>query len=385
MKTQKLLSFRTTPTAVEAPLEPRKAPEKRFTVVSQRAGPFNITVKARAFGPSSRSPVIGRTPTPHRAPLCRSSHHWGLILAGGDGVRLRDLTRWVSGDDRPKQFCPLLGNRTLFEATQQRAERSIPANHILFALNRAHEPYYRDLIRSGLNSIVQPFNRGTAPAILYGLMHIARLDRDAIVSILPCDHYYSPETAFEAALEMGQEIAEQHTDSVLLLGAPPKGPETEYGWIQTGQRIGRDGLFHVQGFKEKPTLAVAENLYKTGSLWNMFVMVGHVHAFLDIASQTMHHLLTALEPHLTVTRSNNEIRIPDQLYNQIAATDFSSQVLASVTDRLLALRLHKLEWSDLGDPYRVLATLVERDGDLPAWAKLWSEPEDESHAAAATA
>jgi mannose-1-phosphate guanylyltransferase len=299
-------------------------------------------------------------------------------------VRLRDLTRWVSGDDRPKQFCPLLGKRTLFEATQERAERSIPADHILFALNRMHEPYYRNLIPSGLNRIVQPFNRGTAPAILYGLMHIARLDPDAIVSILPCDHYYSPETAFEAALKTGQEIAGQHKDSVLLLGAPPKGPETEYGWIQTGQRIGRDGLFHVQGFKEKPPLALAQNLYKSGSLWNMFVMVGHVRAFLDIASQTMQHLVDALEPHVTATHSN-EIRIPDHLYDRIAASDFSSQVLASVTDRLLALRLPNLEWSDLGDPYRVLATLVERDGELPIWAKLWSEPEDESHAAAATA
>jgi mannose-1-phosphate guanylyltransferase len=299
-------------------------------------------------------------------------------------VRLRDLTRWVSGDDRPKQFCPLLGNRTLFEATQQRAERSIPSDHILFALNRTHEPYYRNLIGSELKRIIQPFNRGTAPAILYSLMHIARLDPDAIVSILPCDHYYSPETAFESALKMGQEIAEQHKDSVLLLGAPPKGPETEYGWIQTGQRIGRDGLFHVQGFKEKPALALAENLYNTGSLWNMFVMVGHVRAFLDIASQTMQHLVDALEPHITATHPN-EIRIPDHLYDRIAASDFSSQVLASVTDRLLALRLPNLEWSDLGDPYRVLATLVERDGDLPIWAKLWSEPEDESHAAAATA
>jgi hypothetical protein len=52
-------------------------------------------------------------------------HRWGVILAGGEGVRLRSLTRLVSGDDRPKQFCPLLGGRTLLNQTRRRIQRSI--------------------------------------------------------------------------------------------------------------------------------------------------------------------------------------------------------------------------------------------------------------------
>jgi mannose-1-phosphate guanylyltransferase len=216
-------------------------------------------------------------------------------------------------------------------------------------------------------------------------MQIARSDRDAIVSILPCDHYYSSETAFAAALETALEIAEQHTGSLVLLGASPKGPETEYGWIQTGESVGRPVLFRVQGFREKPTLPVAENLYRNGSLWNMFVMAGHVRAFLDIASSTAPELMRALESHLKTLPVESQVWIPDRFYNQIVPMDFSSQILASASHRLLALRPPDLEWSDLGDPYRVLATLVERDGDLPPWAKLWPEPEDESHAAAASA
>jgi mannose-1-phosphate guanylyltransferase len=384
MKTQELLSNQITPAARPVPLEPRNATGERFTLVNGRAGPFKVVVKAKPFGSPARPPRSGQIPTWHDAAPASSPHHWGLVLAGGDGTRLRDLTRWISGDDRPKQFCPLLGNQTLFEATRQRAERCIPAEHILFALTRSHERYYRDLVQPGINSIVQPFNRGTAPAILYGLMHIQRADPDAIVSILPCDHYYSPETGFTSALETALEVAERYTDSLVLLGAPPKGPETEYGWIQTGEPMEGSELFRVQGFREKPTLAVAENLYRSGSLWNMFVMVGHVRTFLDIASSTAPELTRALKSHLTTLPVESQVRIPDHFYNQIAPTDFSRQVLTSVSHRLLALRLHDLEWSDLGDPYRVLATLVDRDGDLPSWAKLWSEPEDESHAAAAS-
>ena len=32
-----------------------------------------------------------------------------VILVGGHGARLRSLTRLVSGDDRRKQFCSLMG------------------------------------------------------------------------------------------------------------------------------------------------------------------------------------------------------------------------------------------------------------------------------------
>ena len=65
---------------------------------------------------------------------------WGLILAGGDGVRLRPLTRFISRDERPKQFCSLYGGETtLLEQARRRAQRSIGANQILYSLNREHE------------------------------------------------------------------------------------------------------------------------------------------------------------------------------------------------------------------------------------------------------
>lgn len=47
----------------------------------------------------------------HRARPARMER-WAIIRAGGDGTRLRDLTRRIAGDDRPKQFCPLLGEET---------------------------------------------------------------------------------------------------------------------------------------------------------------------------------------------------------------------------------------------------------------------------------
>ncbi|HKV37885.1 MAG TPA: sugar phosphate nucleotidyltransferase [Blastocatellia bacterium] len=362
-------------------------PAEQITLINEHSDFMNLVVKAGSAGYRGKVPRIGGTPTQHYSPALHESHRWGIVLAGGDGVRLRELTRWVYGDDRPKQFCPLLGHRTLFEATRHRAEQNLPADHIIFALTRAHEVYYRDLL-DGQSSkrIVQPYNRGTAPAILYALMVLAQIDPEASVSILPSDHYYAPEAAFKSALEDAFESADQHSDSVVLLGAPPKGPETEYGWIQLGPAVdGRFGLFQVDSFLEKPPLPMAQKLYANGSLWNTFVMVGHVSAFLDIASATVPGLVEQLAPHVAESLTGAEIQVPDSLYAQLAPVDFSTRVLTPAMDRLLTLRLEHIDWCDLGDPYRVLVTLLEKDGALPQWVKLWPQSEDEPHVAVAGA
>ena len=354
--------------------------------IGNRQNSWSVSVKARPLESARHSPRIGHISTHYSASADQSPHRWGLLLAGGDGLRLKELTRWVCGDDRPKQFCALLDHRTLLETTRQRAERSLLADHIVVALTRTHEAYYRNLINPPATTIIQPFNRGTAPAILYGLMHIARQDPDAVVSILPSDHYFWPETGFTSGLEKALKIAEQRPDSIVLLGAPPKGPEVEYGWIELAEAVANhSGLYRVQGFREKPPQPVAEALFKSGCLWNMFVMVGRVRTFLEIASETVREVLSALEPHAAHATGESEIEIPDSVYENLASVDFSRRVLSSNTGRLLALRLDNVEWNDLGDPYRVLVTLVERDGELPSWAKLWPEPADEPRALAANA
>jgi mannose-1-phosphate guanylyltransferase len=59
---------------------------------------------------------------------CDRSQEWGVILAGGDGTRLKSLTRRIAGDERPKQFCPVLGKATLLEQTQRRPRGSWRVN-----------------------------------------------------------------------------------------------------------------------------------------------------------------------------------------------------------------------------------------------------------------
>jgi hypothetical protein len=69
-------------------------------------------------------------------------HHWGVILGGGDGMRMRSLTRFLTGDERPKQFCRLGGQETLLEQTRQRVARALSPDRTLLLLTKTHAPYY---------------------------------------------------------------------------------------------------------------------------------------------------------------------------------------------------------------------------------------------------
>lgn len=95
-------------------------------------------------------------------------HRWGVVLAGGDGKRLLPLTRLMTGDDRPKQFCAVVGDRTLLQQTRCRVARMISPDQTLLVLIRAHERFYQTEVADASPSLLlaQPQNRGTSAAIL---------------------------------------------------------------------------------------------------------------------------------------------------------------------------------------------------------------------------
>ena len=136
-------------------------------------------------------------------------HRWGLILAGGDGTRLLPLTRRMTGNDRPKQFCAILGQETLLQQTRHRISPLIPRWRTLLMLSRAHERYFAEDICALPSSsvLIQPSNRGTAPAILYSLLRIYEMDPAALIGFFPSDHYFSDDEAFVRQMHLAYDIA----------------------------------------------------------------------------------------------------------------------------------------------------------------------------------
>ena len=283
----------------------------------------------------------------------RDSHsrRWGVILAGGDGKRLLPLTRRISGDDRPKQFCALTGGETLLDQTLRRVSPLMADRQTLLLLTQTHQSFYAEHL-PGITAdrlLIQPYNHGTAPAIAYSLIHIDRLDSDAMVAFFPSDHHFANNEAFADHINLAFREAEMDPERVILLGIQPDAPEESYGWIEPGNSVGCGAVSEVRRFWEKHSRRVAAQLMRRGCLWNSFVMVGRVSAFLAMIGRSLPELLRSFE--------SMEGRGLHELYARIPATNFSDEVLAKRPSDLTVLPARGLGWSDLGEPQRVLSAL----------------------------
>ena len=296
---------------------------------------------------------------------------WGLVLAGGEGSRLRSLTRQISGDPRPKQFCKILDGETLLERTRRRADLVARLDRQVVVVTRAHEPYYRDLARelAPERLVVQPDNRGTAAGILYPLLRIRQLAGDVPVAIFPSDHYVSDDVAFAGYVRAALDIVRHGPELVTLLGIDPSTPEIEYGWIEPAAiplPIDGEPAFPIRRFWEKPSPRLAQWLWSNGALWNSFVMVGQVDAFLRLLWRGVPELLVAFDPIRRALGGPDEAAAAETVYAGLQSVNFSDRVLTPSPDRLVTVRVKGVDWSDWGNPQRVLAT-VQRAGWRPPW------------------
>ena len=290
-------------------------------------------------------------------------NHWAVILAGGDGTRLQSMTRAITGDNRPKQFVPVIGRSTLLDQTRRRVALSIEPDQTLIVVTRKHRRFYEPLaneIPRGL-LLEQPLNKGTAPAILYALLHVATRSPKAVVALFPSDHFFADDEEFMSHIDVAIDAVEVQPETVMLLGITPMAPETEYGWIEPHSSIlasAQKSITRVRKFWEKPSLNVATSLMERGCLWNSFVMVGRVDALLKMTRAAMPETYDAFDAVAPTFQTAAEQQALSELYSQIEDSNFSHQVLAVRPEDLMVMRVGDVGWSDLGEPNRVLSTLA---------------------------
>jgi mannose-1-phosphate guanylyltransferase len=305
--------------------------------------------------------LIGRTDDDKNA--------WALVLAAGEGSRLKALTMTPAGAHVPKQFCSLLGGPSLMHEALNRAESVAPPGRVCTIVAAQHRRWWERLPERlpESNVIVQPENRGTANGILLALMRISARDRNARVVLLPSDHHVENELRLADSLRCAAEHLRLRPNEILLLGIEAGEPDPELGYIVPGDRS-RDGTFEIVKFVEKPTAPIARQLIESGALWNSFIVAGTVHALLHLLRRRFPDIVDAMRDVVQrdQRRPNNPIATAG-LYACLPSLDFSRDVLSNERGpSLRVLAVPQCGWSDLGNLTRIAATLRRaRSAQLP--------------------
>jgi mannose-1-phosphate guanylyltransferase len=287
---------------------------------------------------------------------------WAIVLAGGEGVRLRPVIRRLYGEDRPKQYAALVGARSLLRQTLDRIGVLIPPERTVVVTLASHAGYVAADLRGvpTPHVLAQPDDRGTAAGVLLPAHWIERRDPDATVVVFPSDHFVLEESAFMCHVADIARAARHRPEQMIFLGTDPAEPEPEYGWIEPGEtvdRIPRGRLRRILRFREKPSLEEAALLFRAGCLWNMFVFAATASALVEAGRACvplLHDRLVRLGTFLGTRHESWAIR---QGYSLAPRANFSRSVLEAGSVPLLVSRVPSLTWCDLGTPARVARTL----------------------------
>lgn len=260
-----------------------------------------------------------------------------VVLAGGEGSRLRPLTRRITGRDVPKQFCPILGSTPLLDQTRQRIAHTFPERATVTIVTRSHERFYEPLLNAVPleSALVQPANRGVGagPAILYGILRIAERNPAATIAVFPSNHYVSDDVPFMRHVELAMRAVQDWPRMVVLFGAVPNAPEVSYCWIEERTPLTCSGpglhVYTVGQFWEKPSLDVARMLLDRDlTWWNTFVMVAQLTTLLELFVKALPKIyITFLEATSRFSARLNGDSL-ERLYDKLSSTNFSDHVLA---------------------------------------------------------
>ncbi|MBW2183155.1 MAG: mannose-1-phosphate guanylyltransferase, partial [Deltaproteobacteria bacterium] len=199
---------------------------------------------------------------------------YAVIMAGGRGERFWPLSKKTL----PKPFIPLLKKETMIQETVERIKPLIPEERIIIVLSQDHFPVAQQQLPEipVENFVIEPFGRDTAACIGLASLYIGRKDKDASMIVLAADHLIADREAFFRTVTSSLKFLVSN-DCLVTVGIKPTRPETGYGYIELGEKLGsidNESFFVVKKFVEKPRLSTASDYLKTDRYcWNsgMFV------------------------------------------------------------------------------------------------------------------
>ncbi|WP_294152600.1 mannose-1-phosphate guanylyltransferase [uncultured Clostridium sp.] len=281
---------------------------------------------------------------------------YGLILAGGKGSRLYPLSR--AGE--PKQFLKLINDKSFLVNTVERITPIINKDNIYVVTNMEYKEKVKEELKdmSENNIFVEPANKETATCIGLSAVRLLKQDADAVMVVLPSDHYIQGEKVYTDTLSQAIELANRRR-CIVTLGIDPARPETGYGYIEMGERTtGNIPTYKIARFTEKPNLEVAKDFLLKGTyLWNsgMFIFRADV-----ILREIEKYLPKLHKPLMEIYKNLGEENEEEVIKNQYELIDGISIDFGVMQKTRKAFVIKcDFEWDDMGS-FGALSRLLKR-------------------------
>jgi mannose-1-phosphate guanylyltransferase/mannose-6-phosphate isomerase len=277
-----------------------------------------------------------------------------VLLAGGAGTRL-----WpVSRDALPKQFLPLIGERSTYQETLLRVRDAMFGPPIVITGPNFHFFARRQAEDVGIEAtiVIEPMRRDSAPAIAAATAVARRRDPNAVVLALAADHIIPDVDAFCASCRAGQVAAE--AGRIVTFGIKPTEPKTSYGYILTGEPIA-DGVCIVRRFVEKPDAETAACYVRDGYLWNSGNFLFRADSLLSELERLEPEMAGAVET--SVANASDDLgflRLDPDAFSRAPQKSIDYAIMEK-TD-CAAVALGNFLWSDIGS-WDALLDIAPRD------------------------
>ena len=292
----------------------------------------------------------------------RHQNVWSIVLAAGEGERLKPFVRQWFGYEKPKQYCTFVGTRSMLQHTLDRADEITVPQHKVTVVAQDHRRcgWPEHLKRKAGRLVVQPSNQGTATAVFLALTYIRREAPNATIVLYPSDHFIYPEDRFLNFVRAAVGAA-QALPKLVLLGVPASRAELDYGWIQIGSDLGRfmgHRLNAAARFKEKPVFEQGEQQPMSGGLWNTLILAANADLLWSLGHRCFPGMMRQLENFAAVIGHGDEEEALDSLYQELSHHDFSAELLELLPQKIAVLELNGVLWSDWGRPERIMESLA---------------------------
>ena len=297
-----------------------------------------------------------------------------VILAGGRGTRFWPRSRTRT----PKQLLNIVGKHTMLRQTVERWQPLVPLDRIWTVTNAEQAGVLARQLpaQSRKRVLTEPLGRNTAAAIALAAIHVRHVVKgDALMAVLPADHYIAQKQKYREIVQAAFEIASE-PNRIVVLGITPTHPETGFGYIErTGAKepAGEFACFPVRRFTEKPELSVAKEYVASGDyFWNAGMFFWRISTFLDALKVFLpktHETIERLAPHIGKRSYTEQLR---KAYSQLENISVDYAILEKAASpggqpskdcaRVYVIPA-EIAWSDIGSWAAVYELSAKQPGE----------------------